>query len=275
MSEERRGETSGEPDQASGGRGTGIATPAGLFGGRLVYRQPEGGFRTAVDSLALVRFVDSLGLAPRAVCDLGCGSGFLALCCALLYPDAAVTGVEISEARASAAEGNAEANGLTERVSVLRADLRELGALPGGPADLVISNPPFTQLGRGPLPRDADKAMARFETHLDMEAVVLALDRLLAPEGTGALIYPSSRAGELEERLASHGLVVRRMRPVRARGDLPESHVLCACGRGPAEDIGRADRPEESPLLLEGPGRTLGPELAELVSRFDLTSPAS
>ena len=208
------------------------------------------------------------------VCDLGCGSGFLALCCALLYPGATVTGLEISPRRAEAARGNAEANGLRERFRVLEADVRETSTLPGEPFELVLSNPPFSKLGRGPVPKDPDKAVARFETLLDMEAVIAAVARFLAPEGTATLVYPFDRARELEERLEAHGFVATRMRPVRPRAELPDSHVLCACQRRAAVAGPAPRRLEEPPLLLEGPERTLGPELSELASRFDLTSEA-
>jgi len=77
----------------------------------------------------------------RRVCDLGSGTGVLAVGASLLGA-ATVTGIEIDEAALVVARENAEL--LAADVAFIRADVKD-GSLPGktGVFDTVIMNPPF------------------------------------------------------------------------------------------------------------------------------------
>jgi release factor glutamine methyltransferase len=83
---------------------------------------------------------------PRArVCDIGTGSGAIALAIAANAPDVRVTATDISSEALSAALQNAVRLGLASRVLFRLADgfdpLDELGPL--GRFDLLVSNPPY------------------------------------------------------------------------------------------------------------------------------------
>jgi putative methylase len=77
----------------------------------------------------------------KRVCDLGCGTGILAIGAALLGA-ASVTGVDIDEKALAVARENADL--LNAEVRFLAADVREAGCHERiGTADTVIMNPPF------------------------------------------------------------------------------------------------------------------------------------
>ena len=76
-----------------------------------------------------------------AVLDVGTGSGAIALAVAHEHPGARVTGIDVSGDALALAGENAELTGLGERVRLLEHDLA--AGLPGGPYDLVVSNPPY------------------------------------------------------------------------------------------------------------------------------------
>lgn len=78
--------------------------------------------------------------APR-VLDVGTGTGAIALAIADEHPGARVTAIDISPDALALAEQNVARTGLD--VEVLEHDLRE--GLPGGPYDLVVSNPPYVE----------------------------------------------------------------------------------------------------------------------------------
>lgn len=80
--------------------------------------------------------------APR-VLDVGAGTGAIALAIADERPDATVVAIDVSEAALSLARENAERLGLAARVELVRRDLGD--GLPGGPYDLVASNPPYVE----------------------------------------------------------------------------------------------------------------------------------
>ena len=73
--------------------------------------------------------------------DLGSGTGLLATVLALRYPDARVVGTDRSAAAVASTRATAEANGVGERVVVLRGDAGE--DLEPASVDLILLNPPF------------------------------------------------------------------------------------------------------------------------------------
>jgi release factor glutamine methyltransferase len=86
--------------------------------------------------LALVAELDE----PR-VLDVGTGSGAIALAIADEHPGARVTAIDASDDALAVARENAARTGIA--VEILRWDL--LHGLPGGPWDLVVSNPPYVR----------------------------------------------------------------------------------------------------------------------------------
>ena len=77
----------------------------------------------------------------RDVVDLGCGTGVLAASVALRRSGVQVVATDQSAAAVASAAATAEANGVADRVRVVRADAGD--ALAAGSADLVLLNPPF------------------------------------------------------------------------------------------------------------------------------------
>ena len=79
---------------------------------------------------------------PATILDLGTGSGAIALGLAALYPNAAVTALDVSEAALDLARENAEALGLAGRMRLLCSDW--FAALePGVRFELIVANPPY------------------------------------------------------------------------------------------------------------------------------------
>ncbi len=77
----------------------------------------------------------------RTIVDLGCGTGVLAAVAARDRPGAEVLASDVSAAAVASARATAAANGLGDRVTVVR-DLG-LDGRPDASADLVLLNPPF------------------------------------------------------------------------------------------------------------------------------------
>jgi 16S rRNA (guanine1207-N2)-methyltransferase len=78
--------------------------------------------------------------AHRAI-DLGCGTGALAAALAKSRPGVRVIATDQSAAAVASAAATASANGVADRVIVVRDDA--LGSQPDASADLILLNPPF------------------------------------------------------------------------------------------------------------------------------------
>lgn len=78
--------------------------------------------------------------APETLLDLGTGTGCLLLALLSELPSAAGVGLDISAAALAVAKENAAGLEMADRASFVLADFAEA---PGGPFDLIVSNPPY------------------------------------------------------------------------------------------------------------------------------------
>src|SRR4051794_13500978 len=85
---------------------------------------------------------DAVPTAASAL-DLGCGTGVLAVSLAAARPGLTVVAADQSAAAVASAAATVAANGLTDRVRVVRDDAAS--SLPDSAVDLVVCNPPFHQ----------------------------------------------------------------------------------------------------------------------------------
>lgn len=99
------------------------------------------GTRVDIGTRFLLDFLDRISPAARSLVDLGCGTGVLAVQLARLRPDTQVTASDQSAAAAASARLTVAANGVVDRVNVVRDD--GLSAMPDASVDAVVLNPPF------------------------------------------------------------------------------------------------------------------------------------
>ena len=121
----------------------------------VAYILGEWGFRRltlAVDPRALIPRPETEVVAERAlahlaglerprVLDVGTGTGALALALADEHPGARVLAIDVSADALALARENAARTGV--EIELLQHDVRD--GLPGGPYDLVVSNPPYVE----------------------------------------------------------------------------------------------------------------------------------
>jgi release factor glutamine methyltransferase len=81
------------------------------------------------------------GFAHPRIVDVGTGSGVIAVALAHNLAEARITAVDVSEAALEIARGNAERNGVSERILFMQSDL--LAAVAGERFEIVVSNPPY------------------------------------------------------------------------------------------------------------------------------------
>ena len=156
--------------------------PGGL---KLVYEDSL--FHPGTDSFLL----SSLPRLKRGlrVLDLGCGTGLLSLLLLQREPHLQVTGLEIQEEAAALAQKCAEENGLTDRLTIRRGDLRNVKSLfPTGSFDLVVCNPPYYEPHRGKTARESALRAARSEVNCTLEDVCAAARHLLRWDGSFCLV---------------------------------------------------------------------------------------
>ena len=226
--------------------------------GRLEVFQARRGYRFGVETLLLAGFA-SPGAAR--LCDLGCGSGVIAMVQVHFGRAARALGVEIQPALAERARRSVAHNGLAGRIAILEADLRQAHPeLPPAGFDAVLANPPYGRAGCGHVNPDGEKARARHELSVTLAEVVAAAGRLCAVGGRFAAVVPPARLAELLAAAEHRGLRPARLRLVHGRAELPARHCLLECVRG-----GRADLEVEPPLLVYTPAGDYTPEVQAML----------
>lgn len=130
------------------------------------------------ETALLCDLIDQRGwlVGDERVADLGTGTGAIALLLAHRHPEIRVTAIDVSSDAVRLARQNAETLGLSDRVTVLRADLLlDTFTLPHL-VDLVVSNPPYI----------LDRERQQMAPHVTEQEPELAL---FVPDEEPALFY--------------------------------------------------------------------------------------
>lgn len=173
----------------------------------------------------------------ETLCDLGTGCGIIPLLWCK-KETGEITAVDIQSAACGQLKRSLSLNGLTERVKVVNADLRELkGILGFGSFDLVTMNPPYKPLGTGiESESEADK-IARHETMCTVDDAVRAAASLLRFGGRFCMCHRPERLCDIVCSMRENKLEVKRLRFVCQHEGKPPWLVLVEGKRGAKSSV--------------------------------------
>ncbi len=223
-----------------------------LNGWLTMFPEAEG-FPLGTDAMVLADYA----ALPRgaAVCDLCAGSGAVGLLLLSRDPSMRLTALELRQAACAAMERTAAENGIADRFSVLRGDLREIRSLlPAGSFTQVTCNPPYYPVGSGYQPETEAQAIARTELCCTLEDVCTAAAWLLKTGGCLWMVHRPERLTDLLCTLRAHSLEPKCLRTVLPRPNALPSLLLIKAVRG-----GKSGLRWDAPLVLsnrEGTGRS-------------------
>ncbi len=147
--------------------------------------------------------------------DIGTGTGLLALILAQSGA-ASVVGVELDPAAAEEADFNFSQSPWGEELKALRADIREYAVQAEERFDLVVCNPPFYQ--KHSKSSDAARQQARHDDNLPRQELLVAVDRLLTPEGLFHLLLPTHAVDGFLKLADTRGLYLQCRTDIRGYG---------------------------------------------------------
>lgn len=135
-----------------------------------------GGTKIDIGTRTLLTALDAVPISAGTALDLGSGTGILAAVLARRNTSLRVLAVDQSAAAVASTVATAQANGLVERITVVRDDAAS--SLPAESVDLVVCNPPF-HVGAAVVTTAADRLFA-------------AAARVLRPGGELWTVYNSA-----------------------------------------------------------------------------------
>jgi len=196
-----------------------------LLHGKLAIFQGAKGYRVALDSILLARFVTAGG--AKRILDLGCGNGAIALILAALYPAARIVGIEIQAQMVARARRSVSLNQFDQKVEVRQGDIGVIEThFEAESFDLVVTNPPYRAPRSGRINPDVEKQIARHEVQGRLRDFLRAAAYVLRKDGIFAGVFPAPRSIDLLTGMREHGIEPKRLRWVHSLVNDPASLVL-------------------------------------------------
>ena len=176
--------------------------------------------------------------AKCKILDVGTGSGLIALMLAQRCPEAQIDAIDIDPDAVAQARENFASSPWSARLHVSQCALQEWSNnikreasnnIKQPTYDLIVSNPPyFTASLKNP---DAARSAARHNDTLPFSVLIAESAKLLAPDGTLALIVPTEAEPELQALAEAQGLCCTHRCYVHPKPDRPAKRVLIAWQR--------------------------------------------
>ena len=193
--------------------------------GRIKVAQDLMGYRFAIDAVILAHHVDPH--PGDKILDLGTGCGIIPLILAFRQPETTICGVEIQKSMAEIADRNVDENRMRDRIRILRSDMKTLTKERiHGPADLVVTNPPYRPASSGRINPNKERALARHEIAITLEDLLEVAHRLLKSRGRFTAIYPAQRTTDLLSCMRRAAIEPKRLRMVHSRIETEAKLVL-------------------------------------------------
>ncbi len=192
---------------------------------RIRLIQKKQGLTFGTDAYLLAAFIRPKSRA-RAV-DLGSGTGIIPLLLCAREKVGSVHAVEVQKCFAELIGRNAVLNGLSERITPMETDLRELTfESVGGEVDIVCSNPPYLKANAGKTNLAEEKEIARHEIKGDISDFCAAASRILKSKGSFYCVWRADRLTDLLIAMRKNRLEPKRMIFVHADREQEPCMVL-------------------------------------------------
>ncbi len=165
------------------------------------------------------------------VLDLCTGNGIVPILMAAKTPAERLVGIEIQKDIADMAKRSVAANGLSDRVTIISADIKETeDYLQAGVFDVVTCNPPYMIENHGIKNPDSPRAIARHEILCTFDDVARITSRMLRPGGRMFLIHRPFRLTDIFATLTKYDLEPKRMKLVHPYINREPNMVLIEAG---------------------------------------------
>lgn len=233
-------------------------TTDSFFNGRIRVKQEQSGYRFSIDAVILAWHCKPQ--PDDIVVDLGTGCGIIPLILAYRHPAIKIHGIEVQRELADIATLNVAENFLEDRIQVHLRDMKSLSHnMIAGPADLVVSNPPYRKAESGRINPDQQRAVARHEIEVTLYDVIETAHRLLRVSGRCVMIYTAERLTDILTRMRSAGIEPKSIRMIHSTQHTAAKLILIEGKKG-----GRSGLKIGPPLVIYRKDGSYSEEVQEM-----------
>lgn len=194
----------------------------------------DGSLAFGTDAYLLSAYIRKTSL-PSA--ELGGGNGVISLLAASRGKTAHTTVFEIQPSLAALAAKNVDFNNLSDKISVVCADVKTLGTEYNGKFGSVFANPPYLKADAGKQNEDKSASVCRREISGGISDFAKAASRILRFGGLFTAVYRPDRTTELLFSLRAAGLEPKRLTVVYPTVSHPPCLLLCEAKKGASEGV--------------------------------------
>ena len=207
------------------------------------------GLGYGVDSVLLAAFAaGETGAKPitqgARVADLGSGSGIVGFIVCHKIPGTTVIGIEKRASAAARASQAAELNGMTNRISFIEADVKDIAVdassieqLGSAKFDAIVSNPPYFRQDAAIPNNQADKYVARHETTATIYDFAKAMANMLDKTGDCYIVHRPDRLADIFEAMRISGIEPKELQMVAPRAGEEANIVLIHGVKGAGKEL--------------------------------------
>lgn len=201
-------------------------------------------FCFGVDAVLLSSFAKAKD--TDKVIDLGCGNGIIPILMAAKTDAKRIVGLEIQDESAKLATRSVELNELSDRISIVKGDIKEASSIFGASSfQVVTTNPPYMNENHGLVNDYSAKAIARHELLCSLEDIIRESARLLVPSGRLYMIHRPHRLEDILVLMREYHIEPKHLRFVHPYVDKEPTMVLIEGLRG-----GKPSMKIDPPLII-------------------------
>src|SRR5690554_4005247 len=152
---------------------------------QFAIRQDQCAMKVGTDGVLLGAWAKNEN-PPKAILDIGTGTGLVALMLAQRFPDAKITALEIDENAAEQATKNAELSPFKTNISVLHTNYFDWEC--NDKFDIVACNPPF--YAHAHPAKNMERSVARHGAKFQLSRFMERVKQHLSERGTLSMIMP-------------------------------------------------------------------------------------
>ena len=187
-----------------------------FYRGKVIVKQHRSGYRFSIDAPLLADFLPHAPLAEAL--EIGTGSGIISLLAQYHGKFKFIRALEIQPRLCRLAKQNVRLNHMGGKIRVIHGDFSKVYARHRG-IQIVFSNPPYRKTTGGHLSPNREIRLAKTETALDLETVVMKSATVIHHDGCLCLILPADRRDELMRLCEAAGLFITRWRDIQSFAD--------------------------------------------------------